>query len=143
MDFVALLVTLATMAASSPVPATAAGGATVKVRDSSYGRILVDGKGRTVYLFTKEKTAKPRCYGDCAKAWPPFLTSGKPRAGSGADADLVGSHKRRSGKRQVTYKGHPLYRYIGDQRPGDIFCQNVVEFGGRWLVVSPSGSSIR
>jgi predicted lipoprotein with Yx(FWY)xxD motif len=130
----ALLVALA-------VP-TSAAASTVKVDGSRYGDILVDGKGRTLYLFTKERTRKSRCYGDCATAWPPFLTKGKPHAGKGTDPGRVGSTKRKNGKRQVTYNGHPLYFYIADRKAGQITCQNVVEFGGTWLLVAPNGSAI-
>jgi predicted lipoprotein with Yx(FWY)xxD motif len=148
MGIVAFLISL--LAASSPAPMTAhqaaparAKGATVMVRKTSYGRILVDGRGLTLYLFTRDATPKSRCYGDCAKAWPPLVTKGKPRAGKGAKASLVGSTTRNGGRRQVTYDGHPVYRYVGDRKPGDVFCQDVNEFGGTWLIVSPSGAAVR
>jgi predicted lipoprotein with Yx(FWY)xxD motif len=138
MGRIALLVVLAA-AAFAP----AAEASTVKVSSTRYGDILVNGKGRVVYLFTKEKTAKSRCYGNCATAWPPVLTAGKPRAGKGATAKLVGTTKRKSGKRQVTYNGHPLYYYIADKRPGQITCQDVFEFGGTWLLVTVGGHPVR
>jgi predicted lipoprotein with Yx(FWY)xxD motif len=119
--------------------APAAEASTVAVSQSRYGDVLVNGKGRILYLFTKERTARSRCYGDCARAWPPFFTSGKSAAAEGVDASLVGSTKRRGGKRQVTYGGHPLYYYVTDRKPGVITCQNVFEFGGRWLVIDPGG----
>ncbi len=140
MGFVALLMVLA--AASAPAPASAPG-KTVKISHSRYGDILVDGRGRTIYLFTKERTKKARCYGDCARAWPPLITKGKPKAGKGADARLVGTTKRRNGKLQVTYNGHPLYYYIADRKAGQITCQDVVEFGGTWLLVSKPGDAVR
>jgi predicted lipoprotein with Yx(FWY)xxD motif len=115
----------------------------VKVDGSRYGDILVDGRGRTIYLFTKERTKKSRCYGECANAWPPVLTKGAPRAGKGADPKLVGSTKRKNGRRQVTYGGHPVYYYIADRRAGQITCQDVFEFGGTWLLVAPDGTAIR
>jgi predicted lipoprotein with Yx(FWY)xxD motif len=124
------------VAAAAPQPAA---GKTVKVSESRYGEVLVDGRGRILYLFTKERTKRSRCYGDCATAWPPFLTKGKPRAGKGTDPELVGTTKRRNGRRQVTYNGHPLYYYVTDTRPGQITCQDVVEFGGTWLVINPGG----
>ena len=158
MDLIGLLITIATLAfgggggsgaAAAPPPqaekpaAAAAKGSTVKLRDSRYGKILVTGKGLTLYLFTKETTPKPRCYGQCAKAWPPFYTKGKPKVGPGLDPSKVGSHKRRDGRRQVTYNGHPLYRYFTEKKPGDIFCQDVFEFGGNWLVVDQNGDAVR
>jgi predicted lipoprotein with Yx(FWY)xxD motif len=58
------------------------------------------------------------------------------------DADLLGTTKRRGGRRQVTYNGHPLYYYVTDTQPGQITCQDVDEFGGTWLVVDPQGDAI-
>ena len=116
-------------------------GKTVKVRDSQFGRVLFDANNRAIYLFTREPGRRSRCYGQCAIAWPPVFTRGKPRAGSGVDADLLGTTRRRDGRRQVTYNGHPLYYYVDDPR-GKILCHNVVEFGGTWLVVNPKGNAV-
>jgi predicted lipoprotein with Yx(FWY)xxD motif len=118
-------------------------GASVKVMNSRYGRMLFDGRGRALYLFTRERTSRSRCYGECAVAWPPFLTRGKPQARGGVKSRLLGTTRRRDGKTQVTYRGQPLYYYVDDRRPGQVLCQDVVEFGGTWLVVSPSGAAIR
>jgi predicted lipoprotein with Yx(FWY)xxD motif len=118
-------------------------GASLKVMNSRYGRMLFDARGRALYLFTRERTSRSRCYGDCASAWPPFLTRGKPRARSGVKSTLLGTTRRLNGRMQVTYRGHPLYYYVDDREPGQVLCQDVVEFGGTWLVVSPSGEAIR
>jgi predicted lipoprotein with Yx(FWY)xxD motif len=115
----------------------------LELAGSRYGKILVDGKGRTLYLFTREKTRKPRCFGSCAAAWPPLLVHGRPGAGDGLRPGLLGTTHRRDGHRQLTYRGHPLYRYAGDRRPGQIRCQAVFEYGGGWFVVSPQGTAIR
>jgi predicted lipoprotein with Yx(FWY)xxD motif len=130
-------------AGAAGASATAAARATVKVAESRFGRMLVDGRGLSLYLFTRDPRGRSRCYGDCAKAWPPLLTDAAPRAGSGARKRLLGTTTRRSGKLQVTYRGHPLYYYVGETRAGQVLCQGVVEFGGTWLVVSPSGRAIR
>jgi predicted lipoprotein with Yx(FWY)xxD motif len=103
----------------------------------------VDGHGRALYLFTRESSSKPRCYGACADAWPVFYARGKFRAGSGASQSLVGTTRRRDGRKQATYAGHPLYYYATDRAPGQVTCQNVTEYGGTWLVVGPSGAAIR
>lgn len=116
----------------------AAKGTRVKVVGSEYGRVIADGKGEALYLFDKETSKKPRCYGACAAVWPPVLTKGKPVAGSGAKQSLLGTTKRANGKLQVTYAGRPLYYYVDDS-PGTILCHDVEEFGGLWLVVKPSG----
>jgi predicted lipoprotein with Yx(FWY)xxD motif len=134
-----LLVALAAMAATAPA---ASGATTVKAIHSQFGTVLADGRGQAFYLFDKERSARSECYGACAKAWPPVLTKGAPRAGKGARKRLLGTTRRRDGSRQVTYRGHPLYYYVSDS-PGRILCQNVREFGGLWLVVRPSGRAVR
>lgn len=113
-------------------------GTKLKVVDSEYGSVVANGRGEALYLFDREQRGKSECYGACAKAWPPVLTKGKPRA-AGAAASLLGTTKRRNGKLQVTYAGQPLYYYVGDS-PGTILCHDVDEFGGTWLVVQPDGS---
>jgi predicted lipoprotein with Yx(FWY)xxD motif len=116
---------------------------TVEVMHTRYGRMLVDGKGRALYLFTRDTTTRSRCYAACAQAWPVFYARGRVRAGSGADTRLVGTTTRRDGRRQVTYNGHPLYYYVTDRAPGHVTCQDVAEYGGTWLVVAPGGAALR
>jgi len=118
-------------------------GAVVKVMKSDYGRILFDRRGRALYLFTRDEGERSHCYGACADAWPPFLTRGRPRAKEPADRSLLGTVKRKDGKKQVTYDGHPLYFYVGDREPGQVLCQDVEEYGGHWYVVAPSGKLVR
>ena len=129
-------------AASSPSGGSARAGALVKLVSSRYGRVVADSHGEALYLFTKDGRGASRCYAGCAKAWPPLLTSGAPRAGNGIAASGLGTKRRPDGTRQVTYRGRPLYYYVGDS-PGVILCQNVNEFGGDWLVVAPNGKPIR
>jgi len=117
-------------------------GVKLTVVDSQFGRVVANGRGEALYLFTKDRRRRSRCFGNCARAWPPFLTKGKPRAGKGIRARLLGTVKRRNGKRQVTYRGRPLYYYV-DDAPGRILCQDVREFGGLWLVVKPNGRPVR
>jgi predicted lipoprotein with Yx(FWY)xxD motif len=116
-------------------------GKTVKVVGSQYGRILADGRGQAFYYFDKETTRESECYGACATAWPPVLTKGRPVAGRGARARLIGTTRRRDGKRQVTYDGRPLYYYV-DDAPSRVLCHNVSEFGGLWLVIRPDGNPV-
>ena len=125
-------------AAAARAPAK---GAVVTVRSSRYGRVLFDGRGRALYLFTHDRPRTSRCFGDCARAWPPFYTRGTPRARGDARPSLVGSI-RRGKRRQVTYAGQPLYYYVGDREPGQILCQAVTEFGGVWYVVAPDGDAV-
>jgi predicted lipoprotein with Yx(FWY)xxD motif len=114
----------------------------ITARTSQYGSILTDGTNHTIYLFTRDRSSASTCYGPCAAAWPPVLTKGAPRRTGGLTAAL-GTTRRRDGTVQVTYGGHPLYYYVRDVKPGQILCQNVAEFGGTWLVVSPSGKPVR
>jgi predicted lipoprotein with Yx(FWY)xxD motif len=116
-------------------------GKPVKAVGSEFGRVVADGKGEAFYLFDKEKSKRSQCYGACARAWPPVLTKGRPRAGKGVNQRLLGVTRRKNGKLQVTYKNHPLYYYVDDS-PGTILCQNVAEFGGLWLVVKPNGNPV-
>ena len=116
-------------------------GTTVKVVSSQYGPVVADARGEAFYLFASEKSSRSRCYAACADRWPPVLANGQPRAGPGSRGRLLGTTRRRDGKLQVTYAGHPMYYYAGDA-PGRILCQGVTEFGGLWLVVRPSGKPV-
>lgn len=126
---------IASLVAAAALGSPAAG---VQVHGSQYGSILFDQRGYVLYGFTGAS-----CTGDCAKAWPPFLTKGSPRVLHGAVLGKLGTVRRADGTRQVTYAGHPLYYYVGDRSPGQILCQNVSEFGGLWLVVRGSGRLVR
>jgi predicted lipoprotein with Yx(FWY)xxD motif len=113
-------------------------GPLVKLRDSQFGRVLFSGSDRALYLFTRDARRRSRCYGDCAAAWPPFYARGKPRAARGVDASLLGTVKRRDGRRQVTYKGRPLYFYVHDPKR-QVLCNDIVEFGGTWFALDAAG----
>jgi len=122
-------------------PLREARGTTVELADSQFGKVLFDGRGQAVYLFDKERSDRSECYDECAGAWPPVLTRGEPRAGSGLDGSLLGTTKRRDGKTQVTYNGHPLYFYA-HEGPNEVKCHNVQEFGGLWLVLNAKGDPL-
>ena len=114
----------------------------VGVASSKLGRILVDGHGRTLYLFAKDKRGKSTCSGACLAYWPPLIASGKPRAIAGAKASLLGTTRRADGRLQVTYRHHPLYKFSGDTRKGLTSGQGLDDFGAEWWVVSPAGTKI-
>jgi predicted lipoprotein with Yx(FWY)xxD motif len=117
-------------------------GAMVDVGKSHLGRILVDSKGITLYDFPPDKGTTSVCYGACAALWPPLITSSKPLAGPGVRASLLGTTKRKDGKLEVTYNGHPLYYFVTDRKPGDTTGQGVNQFGGPWWVLSTAGKEI-
>ena len=106
------------------------------------GQILVDGAGKTLYLFVADSGSSSTCYTACAQLWPPVLTSGPPQAGTGANASLLGTTTRTDGKTEVTYGGHPLYYFVSDKQAGDATGQGVDSFGALWWVVSPSGAAV-
>jgi predicted lipoprotein with Yx(FWY)xxD motif len=128
--------------AAGAARANAEAGATVKTRTTALGRILVDARGHSLYLFEKDKGGHSACYGQCAKFWPPLLTSDKPVAGAGATASLLGMTTRTGGTHQVTYGGHPLYRFALDKQPGQTKGEGSKAFGAEWYVVSPAGKKI-
>jgi len=113
-------------------------GPLVKLRRSQFGPVLFSGSDRALYLFTRDGRRKSRCYGDCAAAWPPFYARGKPRAGDGVDASLLGTVERRDGRRQVAYRGQPLYFYVDDPKR-QVLCNDVAEFGGTWFALDAKG----
>ena len=117
-------------------------GTVVRVAKSPFGLILVDSKGITLYDFVKDKGTTSACYGACAALWPPLTTAGKPVAGAGVRASLLGTTKRKDGKLEVTYNGHPLYYFVTDRKPGQTTGQGVNQFGGPWWVLSAAGKEI-
>ena len=118
------------------------GVATVSAATSELGTVLVDGSGRTLYLFEKDQPDQSACSGACAAAWPVDKSSGTPKAGSGVNASLLGTISRGDGTTQVTYNHHPLYYYSGDSGAGQQNGQGVDAFGAAWFVVAPSGSKV-
>jgi predicted lipoprotein with Yx(FWY)xxD motif len=123
--------------------AARARGPKLRVMDSDFGRILADGHGRALYLFTADDRKDSNCSGDCATAWPPYIVKRKPFALAGAKPGLVGTTRRGDGKLQATYAGHPVYYYVGDRSPGEVNCQAAFEFGGYWYVVRGNGRAVR
>jgi predicted lipoprotein with Yx(FWY)xxD motif len=121
---------------------TTSGPATISVRMTPLGRILVDGKGMTLYLFEKDTGTTSMCNGSCASFWPPTTTDGSPKAGGEVKASKLGTTTRSDGSTQVTYNGHPLYYYEGDSAPGDTAGQGQNIFGALWYVVSPAGDEV-
>jgi predicted lipoprotein with Yx(FWY)xxD motif len=132
--------TAAPTATSAPTAAPAAGEASLAVAtDPKLGKILVDDKGMTLYMYTKDTPNTSNCSANCLKAWPPLLTQGSPKLGAGIDASLVGNAKLADGTMIVTYNKMPLYYYAKDTKPGDVVGQDV---GKVWYVVSPDGKVI-
>jgi predicted lipoprotein with Yx(FWY)xxD motif len=138
----AVTTVIAAAAAALALAGGTTSGARLHIAKSRLGQILVDGKGITLYDFVKDKGKTSVCYGACAALWPPLITHGKPVAGSGVRRSLLGTTKRKDGKLEVTYGGHPLYYFVSDRKPGQTTGQGVNQFGGPWWVLSPAGKEI-
>ncbi|MGC9539797.1 COG4315 family predicted lipoprotein [Streptomyces sp. UG1] len=127
---------------TAPGTGTPTGPATVSLRSSGLGRILVDDKGRTLYLFEADTSSESTCNDACARAWPPLTTSGEPKAEEGVKGDLLATTTRDDGDIQVTYNGHPLYYYQDDEKPGDTTGQGLDDFGAEWYVLNADGNKV-
>jgi predicted lipoprotein with Yx(FWY)xxD motif len=114
--------------------------ATVAVASTALGEVLVDGKGRTLYVFTRDKGDQSVCSGKCAAAWPALTVSGAATPGTGVQASLLSTAKQANGSTQVTYAGKPLYYFAGDKAPGDTKGQGL---NGVWFVVRGDGSLVQ
>ena len=125
------------------VPAqSAVGSSTIGTRNGPLGRMLVDARGRTLYLFEADKTNVSNCSSACLSLWPAFDVSAKPQAKNGVLASKIGLIRGAGGKNQVTYNGHPLYYYAPDQKPGDTQGQGLNQFGAKWYVLATTGNKI-
>jgi predicted lipoprotein with Yx(FWY)xxD motif len=124
---------------TSSGPASAA---VVGLHASALGQTLVDGQGQTLYLFEADTAGASACSGGCAAAWPPYLAGGIPQAGTGLSTAKLSTITRSDGGMQLSYAGHPLYRYAGDTHPGDVTGQGLDQYGAKWFVVGASGSKI-
>jgi predicted lipoprotein with Yx(FWY)xxD motif len=129
-------------AASSAASNVAASGAAVKLAHGSHGMYLTDGSGRALYLWVADKGDKSSCSGACAQAWPPLTTKGAPTGSGGVASAKLTTITRSDGTKQVSYNGHPLYRFAGDTGAGTTTGQGSNGFGAKWWLVAPSGAAI-
>jgi predicted lipoprotein with Yx(FWY)xxD motif len=121
-------------------------GVTISTRTiKPYGAVLVNGVGRTLYVFAPDKAKKVTCVSACATIWPPAkLPAGAKATASGqVKSSLLGSDPDPSGGRVVTYNGWPLYTYVTDTAPGVAHGEGIKSAGGLWYVISPSGTVIK
>src|SRR5437773_2242225 len=139
--------TSSSSATTNSAPATRSyggggGGIKVALRKVSFGNVLVGPNSHTVYMFLKDKGTTSQCNGKCAVVWAPLTSSGKPQAGAGLNASLLGTSKRSDGQMQVTYGGHPLYYYDDDKKPGMTEGEGKKEFGAEWYAVGADGKKV-
>jgi predicted lipoprotein with Yx(FWY)xxD motif len=144
---VALLAALTGAAAANGTSASAhaARAQQINLRRTSFGKVLVDASGFVVYRFSRDTAKKNTCVtvSECSTTWPALTTSGQPTAGRGVSASLLSTIRLANGQRQVTYAGHPLYRYAAATERGEAGYGGVKQFGGTWYAVSASGGNVR
>lgn len=149
-----LLVGVLVSAASTSTVANAQGptstahasrAAKVALRHTRLGTILTTASGFTLYEFTRDHGTTNSCVKieSCSGSWPALQTSGKPLAGTGVHASMLSSTRLPSGKKQVTYNGHPLYLYAGDTGPAETDYVGEKAFGGNWYAINASGHAVK
>ena len=138
----AILGVVAFLVAGSIARSATQANGTVSLGKTKLGEVLVNSKGHTLYMFSRDKNGKSSCSGSCAKFWPPYLQHGKATAGSGVKASLLGTTRRSNGSMQVTYKKHPLYGFALDKKAGQTNGEGTVAFGGKWYAVSAKGTAV-
>jgi predicted lipoprotein with Yx(FWY)xxD motif len=139
---VAIALSLAGLSTALGASDLASRAAKVSTAKTNLGKVIVNGQGRTLYLFEKDKHGKSACSGACAMYWPPLITHGKPMAAGGAKQALLGTIKRSNGSRQVTYAGHPVYTFLLDTKRGQTKGEGSTFFGAGWDALSPAGKKI-
>jgi predicted lipoprotein with Yx(FWY)xxD motif len=117
-------------------------GALVALRRTTLGSVLVDGRGRTLYVFEKDRKGMSACDTACVKFWPPLVSRATPRAGKGVHRSLLAFTRRQGGRRQVTYAGHPLYTFVGDKSAGQTSGEGLTNFGAQWDAVAANGHTV-
>jgi len=140
--FAAALALFAGLSGALAANQPASRGVTVGSANTGLGRVLVDGRGHTLYLFAKDTRGKSACSGQCIGYWPPLIATGRPRAGAGLKASLLGTARRSDGRLQVTYNRHPLYTFVKDTRKGQTNGEGLATFGAEWFALSPAGSKV-
>jgi predicted lipoprotein with Yx(FWY)xxD motif len=143
--FIIVPVAIAAVLATAGLAQAGGGQANVQLRKTKAGMILANGRGFTLYEFTKDTPGKDNCVSNptCARLWPPLTTKGKIVAGKGVKRSLLGTIKLPNGKTQVTYAGRPLYTYIADGGPGETSYIGVFQSGGRWYAMDGAGHLVK
>ena len=121
---------------------TTAKGAVVALKKTSLGTILVDARGRTLYLFEKDRSGMSACGSACVQYWPALTSRATPRAGSGVHQSMLRVIRQQNGVRQVTYAGHPLYTFVGDKNAGQTSGEGLTNFGAGWYALIANGKKV-
>jgi len=131
-------------AAASESASPAAAGVSLALADTKLGKVIVDGQGMTLYMFTPDEDAggKPTCVDQCASNWPALKAddAASVSAGTGLDATKITVVDRTDGGKQVKYGEYPLYYFAKDSAAGDVNGQGVA---GKWYVVGADGEPMK
>ena len=149
-----LLAGVIVAATSVAAAASSAGGAAraqdsraakIQLRHTEVGKVLVDSSGFTVFRFSKDPRNSDTCVkiSGCTNLWPPLMSSGRPVAGPGVRSALLSTIKLPGGGRQVTYAGHPLYRYSAATEKGETGYVGAQQFGGSWYALNAAGGTVK
>jgi predicted lipoprotein with Yx(FWY)xxD motif len=122
--------------------ASAPRSALVALRSTTLGSVLVDARGRTLYVFEEDRKGMSACDTSCVKFWPPLVSRAAPRAGKGVHKSLLATIRRQDGRRQVTYAGRPLYTFVGDKTAGQTSGEGLTNFGAEWYALAASGRTV-
>jgi len=139
---VAAVLLIATAQAASSSASGSGASTGVLLRKTGIGSVLVDSRGRTLYVFEKDRNGVSMCNSACAKFWPRLTSHGTPRAGKGVLQSLLRLTSVRNGVGQVAYAGHPLYTFVGDKRAGQTSGEGLDNFGAEWYAVGPNGHKV-
>ncbi len=145
MKRISILLTCIAVLAGATVALAAGHSAKLKLGRTDLGKIVENGRGSTLYMFTRDARNRDNCVkvSGCAAVWPPLTSTGRPVAGPGIKRALLGTVRLPSGTKQVTYAGHPLYSYIADSGPGDTSYVGFSQFGGSWFALNASGRAVK
>ena len=142
---ISTLITCIAVLAGATVALAAGHRAKLRLGGTSLGKIVENGRGFTLFMFTRDHGRKDSCIKvpGCTGVWPPVTTSGRPVAGAGIERKLIGTISLPGGVKQVTYAGHPLYTYSGAAGPGDTSYVGFSQFGGKWLALNGAGKAVK
>jgi predicted lipoprotein with Yx(FWY)xxD motif len=137
-----MLLTAATAAGHQAISASVT---RIELGKTARGRILTNGRGFTLYVFTRDRRNRDRCVAiaGCASTWPVFRAHGMIVRGPGVQRSLLGTVRLAHGARQITYAGHPLYTYVGDFAPHSTTYVGARQFGGSWYAIRASGKLVK
>ena len=143
------MATAAVAVAAGPAPGAGARVArapeVVAVADTLAGPVLVDHRGHTVFMFTRDRHGRDACGAirRCRTDWPAVTTTGRLLTGRGVRRSLIATIAYRGALREVTYDAHPLHTYRFDVSPRSVMNIGNMQFGGAWWALNVDGRPVK